>query len=145
MQKLTYSIDINAPRNAVWETMLNPETYQQWTKAFSENSEYEGTWAQGEEIRFIDKNRGGTLAVLEKFEAPKLVVAKHIATITADGVIEKSGPMTENWIGTMEIYKFNETKGKTQLIVEIECHKDFVPMFESSWPQALEDLKKLAE
>ncbi|HEY1079701.1 MAG TPA: SRPBCC family protein, partial [Bdellovibrio sp.] len=65
MQKMTYSIDIKAPQEKVWDTMLKPETYPQWTKAFSEHSEFIGQWKKGERMKFIDKDLGGTVALLE--------------------------------------------------------------------------------
>ena len=146
MQKMTYSIDIKAPKQMVWDTMLKADTYKQWTKAFSENSEFIGKWKQGERIKFVDMNRGGgTVALLETVEVPTLMVAKHVATINAQGVEETTGPMTENWVGTMEIYRLNENKGGTHLEVEIDCHPDFEKMFTDAWPQALRDLKKIVE
>lgn len=145
MQKMTYSIDIKAPQEKVWDTMLKPETYPQWTKAFSEHSEFIGQWKKGERMKFIDKDLGGTVALLETVEAPSLVVAKHVAMINDQGAEETTGPITENWVGTMEIYRLNKNKSGTHLEVEIDCHPDFEKMFSVAWPKALNDLKRIVE
>ena len=49
---LTYEIDINASPEKVWHTMLDKETYEQWTAVFSAGSTYEGSWEEGAEIHF---------------------------------------------------------------------------------------------
>jgi uncharacterized protein YndB with AHSA1/START domain len=38
MQKLTFSTTIAAPKDLVWRTMLEDETYRQWTSPFQEGS-----------------------------------------------------------------------------------------------------------
>ena len=52
MEKLRYSVTIDAPVQDVWTTMLNDATYREWTSVFNSESSYEGDWNQGSEIRF---------------------------------------------------------------------------------------------
>lgn len=125
--------------------MINPEKYKIWTKAFSPNSSYIGSWTEGSEITFVDKDRGGTVAHIDKLKPYDQVTATHIATLTADGVRETTGEFTEKWIGTKETYRLEESDGKTVFKVEMQTDPAFEGMFEGSWPQALKDLKKLAE
>ncbi|WCI08665.1 hypothetical protein PJ267_00225 [Arthrobacter sp. OVS8] len=47
MEKLRYSVTINAPVQDVWTTMLNDATYREWTSVFNSESSYEGDWNQG--------------------------------------------------------------------------------------------------
>jgi ligand-binding SRPBCC domain-containing protein len=44
MEKLNYSITIDAPKEKVWNTMLEKNTYTDWTSAFAEGSTYKGDW-----------------------------------------------------------------------------------------------------
>ena len=53
MKKLTYSININAPAEIVFEMMLGEATYKQWTAAFNPTSDFEGGWNKGDKIYFI--------------------------------------------------------------------------------------------
>lgn len=47
MQTLTYTINIHAPVSKVRDTMLNNETYRQWTTVFNPaGSRYEGNRSQ---------------------------------------------------------------------------------------------------
>ena len=38
MEKLKFSININAPREKVWDVLLGEKTYPQWTSVFSPDS-----------------------------------------------------------------------------------------------------------
>ena len=46
MQTQHFSIMIDAPKEKVWHSMLDDETYRDWTAAFSEGSYYEGAWEE---------------------------------------------------------------------------------------------------
>jgi uncharacterized protein YndB with AHSA1/START domain len=48
---LQFTTLIRAPRARVWDTMLEPPTYREWTAAFTEGSHYEGGWEAGDRIR----------------------------------------------------------------------------------------------
>jgi len=40
MNNLQFTIDINAPKEKVWDVMLTKETYDQWAGAFQEGSTF---------------------------------------------------------------------------------------------------------
>ena len=145
MHELKYSIKINANISHVWNTMLEPGKYEQWVKAFSEGSQFEGRWEQGATVRFVDPNMGGTKAILEIFEPHKCILAKHIAMITKEGNEETDSEVAKQWIGTTEKYVLSKSRGKTILTIEMSTHPAFVEMFDSCWPKALENIKSLSE
>jgi uncharacterized protein YndB with AHSA1/START domain len=47
-QKLHFATTINAPKEKVWDTMLQDATFRQWTALFNPNgsSWYEGDWIE---------------------------------------------------------------------------------------------------
>lgn len=50
MEKLQFTIKINAPVNKVYDLMLginNKSTYEQWTAMFNPTSTFEGNWDKG--------------------------------------------------------------------------------------------------
>jgi len=145
MEALNYSIRIAAPREQVWADMLDVEKYRQWTKAFSENSQYVGAWAAGSHIRFVDPALGGTKALIEEFTPPSRVHAVHVATIAKDGTEDTSSEAAKKWIGVTETYTLSDADGATDLRVDIETHPDYAKMFNDCWPRALELLKALCE
>ena len=145
MKKLSYTIKIDADRSHVWNTMLEPGKYEQWVKAFSENSRFEGQWEVGAIVKFVDPNMGGTKAILEIFDPHKCILAKHVAMITEEGNEETDSEVAMQWIGTTEKYILSESGGKTILTIEMNTHPSFVEMFDSCWPKALENIKLLSE
>jgi uncharacterized protein YndB with AHSA1/START domain len=145
MKKLSYSISIDAHRTHIWNTILAPGKYEQWVKAFSDNSSFAGKWGQGETVRFVDPNLGGTKAIVEIFEPYDRIVVKHVAMIAEDGREETDSDIAKQWIGTIEKYVFAEHNGQTTLTIEMDTHQAFVDMFDACWPKALEKIKIISE
>lgn len=138
MEKLTYEVTISAPALRVWRVLTEPETYKQWVKAFSPDSYFDGEWKQGASVKFLDPNMGGTKAILDVLLPEKRIRARHVSLISKEGEESTSGEMADKWIGTTEDYSLTEDEKVTTLSVVIETHSDFVDMFDSSWPEALE-------
>ncbi len=145
MKKLHFSITINAPKQKIWETMLDPETYKEWVNVSWPGSYYEGKWEHGGKLKFISPGKGGTLAKLVEHRPYDFSKAKHIAVITPDGKEDTESDVAKGWIGTTESYTFTEKNGMTELAVEINTTPAWEEMFTSGWPKALQKLKEIAE
>jgi hypothetical protein len=145
MINLKYSIEIDAEKEHIWETMLNPETYQKWIKAFSSDSKFIGEWKQGEMILFFDPNLGGSKAVLEIFNPYNEIPAKHISMVDKEKNENNEHEMAKKWISSTERYGFVETGERKRLEIEMKTDEVFAEMFSKSWPRALEIIKSLCE
>lgn len=145
METLHFSTTINAPREKVWKTMLDLETFKKWTTPWSPNSTYEGEWKESEHIKFLDPGRGGTKALITEFRPYAFISARHVASIAPDGTEDTESEQAKSWIGTTESYTFTDVDGKTKLDIEIVTRSEWVKMNEDGWPKALEILKELAE
>ena len=53
MKKLQFSIEINAPKEKVWDTLWQDENYRKWTSVFIEGSFAESDWKEGGKIHFL--------------------------------------------------------------------------------------------
>ena len=66
MEHLHYSIQINAPQQKVWDTMLGEETYKEWSSVFNPDptaeTYMEGSWDEGSDIKFLGKEKDGTVS-----------------------------------------------------------------------------------
>ncbi len=62
LKRIQVSADIAAPVARVFQIMLDPDGYRDWTSTFAEGSYYEGSWRQGEKIKFLGPSGGGMLA-----------------------------------------------------------------------------------
>lgn len=68
MEKLDFSIDINAPKEKVWNVLWNDATYPQWTAVFTEGSHAESDWKEGSQILFLDGKGDGLVSKIETLE-----------------------------------------------------------------------------
>jgi uncharacterized protein YndB with AHSA1/START domain len=152
MEKLHYSVKINAPVQKVWSTMLDDATYREWTSAFNEVSYYEGDWNQGSELRFLgpgeDGSLGGMIATVEENRPNEFISLRYLGQIV-DGIDDTSSEEARKIAGAHENYTFSQSDGATRLDVEIELDPDdqdeFVKMFNDLWPKALDKLKAITE
>jgi hypothetical protein len=91
MERLQFSIKINASPDKVYEIMLglkDKSHYEKWTAAFNPTSSYEGTWGKGTKIFFIgideDGHKGGMVAMVEEHVPANFVSLKHIGILAGD-------------------------------------------------------------
>lgn len=148
MQKLHFSITINAPKEKVWYNMLNDATYRQWTEAFMPGSYFEGSWDQGADIKFLGPSEkggvGGMVARIKENRPFEFVSIEHLGVIE-DGRVDTTSEAVKNWAGALENYTFKETNGATEVLVDIDTSEEHAKMFEDLWPKALQKLKEIVE
>jgi uncharacterized protein YndB with AHSA1/START domain len=147
-QKLHFEININAPREKVWETMLSDETYREWTSVFMPGGYYEGEWQAGSKMLFVAPDEkgqlGGMVSNIAEVRKPEFVSIKHIG-IMDNGEEKIGGEITEDWGDALENYTFQEENGATKLLVDMDSADDYIDDFNESWPKALAKLKELSE
>ena len=139
---------IKAPVDTVYKTMLDQETYRQWTAVFNPSSRYEGSWEKGAKLLFVgedkDGNSGGMVSRIQENIPARFVSIEHIG-ILKDGQEITSGPEVEAWAGSLENYTFTEEDGQTLVSVDVDTNKEFHAYFFETWPKALAKLKALCE
>lgn len=145
MKHLQFETTVDAPAARAWKSMLDRETYVEWTKEAWPGSSFEGRWGKGEKIRFVGTEGGGTLARIDEYEENKRLLATHIAVLNADGSEDTESSAAKEWIGTLEAYTFTEKDGKTTITVDIHTNPSWASMFEDDWPKALQSLKRVIE
>ena len=152
MEKLNFSIVIDAPKEKVWKTVINKDTYEQWAAVFMPGSSYVGDWAEGSKILFLAPDEEGKLSgMLDRIKENRQY---HYISIESVGVVSNGEEDTtsqeaKNWAGSLENYTFKDLDGKTELRVDLtlegEINPKMLEMFEKTWPKALNKLKELAE
>lgn len=149
MQKLNFSFTINAPKEKVWNTMLEDKTYRIWTEPFNPGSYYKGDWSKGSKIIFLGPDpetgkEGGMVSRIAENKLYEFISIEHLGIIN-DGVEDTTSEEVKKWTPAFENYTFKEKNGKTELLVETDINEEYKEMFESMWPKALQKLKELAE
>ena len=136
---LQFNILILAPRSRVWSTMLELNTYEQWTTAFCAGSTYVGGWNTGDTIDFLAPGGDGMFAVIEEARPLQSVAIKHL------GEIHNSRKQPAPWAPAYERYRFTEVGESTRVDVSVEVTPNFEAYMRRSWPEALIRLRRLCE
>ena len=149
MQKIQYSVFINASREKVWDTMLSDVTYRAWTMPFHPGSYFKGDWSEGSKILFIGPNdesddEMGMVSRIAENRLHEFVSIEHLG-IYKNGVEDTKSAEAKKWTPAFENYAFIDKDGGTEVQVEIDVIEEYKEMFEDMWPKALEILKELSE
>lgn len=152
MQKLHFSVEINAPREKVWDTMLEDSTYRQWTEAFNPGSYYKGDWEKGSKILFLGPDpqnpqsgkEGGMVSRIAENKPYEFISIEHLGIIN-DGVEDTTSEEAKKWTPAFENYTFKQKDGMTEVVVDMDIAEEMKEEFSEMWPKALEKLKELAE
>lgn len=144
MEKLHFSIVIQAPVEKVWDLMLARESYRVWAGVFSEGSDYDGSWEKGARIKFVDGSGGGMLSEITDNQLHKFVAMRHFGEMN-NGLEDTTSDRVKAWAPAYESYTFTEHGEATKLDVELDVPESFVQFMNDTWPEALKKLKALCE
>ncbi|MBI3346272.1 MAG: SRPBCC domain-containing protein [Burkholderiales bacterium] len=144
MKDLQFGTDIDAPVARVWDCMFDPIAYRDWTRAFAEGSYYEGVWAAGRRLRFLDPQGFGMEAIVDECMLHERLSLRLVGEIRDGKPVAGSRLHREP---AHERYIFDAAPGGgTQLVVHLQSWDDgFTDFLNDSWPKALRRLKALAE
>ena len=149
MEKLNFSISIDAPKEKVWNALWEDANYRNWTAAFHEGS-YAQTdnWKVGTKVLFLGPDgSGGSGGMVSKVAANRpneFMCFEHLGEVK-NGVEDTTSDKVKVWAGAMENYTLTETDGKTTVAVELDIDAAYKDYFVKTWPVALQRLKDLAE
>ncbi len=138
-----YSI-IASPASRVFELMTEPQSYKQWASAFMEGSCFEGSWQQGQRIRFLGPGGDGMVAEIAENRRDEFISIRHLGFI-AEGVEDTMSEAACAWTGTYENYTFATTPEGTKLTVDQDVTVEIESYMVEAWPKALAKLKALCE
>ena len=144
MEKQNFKIDINAPREKVWETLWGKNSYPAWTSAFTEGSHVETDWKKGSKAFFLDAKNEGMVSTIAENKPNEYMSIKHLGLVK-DGIEDIDSEEARKWSGALENYKLRTVNGKTELTVEMDITDEYKEMFTKTWPKALDKVKELAE
>lgn len=144
MERLNFSIKINAPKEKVWDTMLGKETYPEWTSEFAPGSMVETDWQKGSKAVFGDGKGNGMISTIAENKPNEYLSIKHLGMMR-NGVEDTTSDDVKAWTGAMENYTLKETNGVTEVSVEMDSDSEYKDYFNKTWPLALDKLKNIAE
>lgn len=152
MEKLHFSILIDASKEKVWEVMLDKDTYEKWTDVFMPGSSYVGEWDEGSKILFLAPDEMGEMSGMVgriKENHQYEYISIESVGVVHNGEEDTTSQEAKEWAGSLENYTFKELYGETELHVDLSSDMEMDPeMLETlgeTWPKALKKLKELAE
>ena len=144
MKKLSFTIQINAPREKVWKVLWDDASYRKWTAVFSEGSHAVTDWQEGSKVLFLSPSGEGMFSRIAKSVPNQLMSFEHLGMVK-DGVEQPETEETKGWAGAMENYTLEEKDGGTALTVTMDMMEGHENYFNEHFPKALEIVKSLAE
>ena len=81
MERHQFKTTINAPREKVWRTLWNDETYRQWTSAFAKGSRVETDWKTGSKVLFLDGKNRGMVSMIAENTPNEVMSFRHLGIL----------------------------------------------------------------
>ncbi|MBN2464691.1 SRPBCC domain-containing protein [candidate division WOR-3 bacterium] len=149
MKKLQFDIVIDAPRDKVWENIVNDEPYRKWTAPFMPGSFFEGNWGKGTRMRFLVRGENGEVngmfSEIAECRKPEFISIKHLGLVK-NGQEDNESEEAKKWVAGHENYVLTDLGGRTSFRVDMDNVPDEMEKeFADSWPRALALLKELSE
>lgn len=139
MKTISFSININAPINRVWNAIWDDGNYREWTKYFYPGSFYESDWKVGGKTLFLGPDRSGMYATITKLEMPYEVIFNHL------GEVDKGVEVLKYDIDTFEKYLLSETDGVTTLTVSVDIPEEYEEDMDNGFKKGFEEIKRISE
>lgn len=144
IEKLTFSIEINASTATVWHNLWDSDSYKIWTGTFCDGSYYSGELKQGNRVHLLTPIGEGMYSDVFFVKENEKFVFQHIGNIKnfKEQPIDEA---TSQWTGCFESYTLTQNGNKTELKVEVDTIKEYMNFMKNTFPKALEKLKELCE
>lgn len=139
---MQFSIEIKAPKERVWDTLWQDETFREWASIIDPQTYMVGELIEGNEIQFISGASGyGVTSLVKKLVPGEFLRLRHRADTQEEGTRERE----KEWTGGEESYSLASKDGATTLTVAVDVPLELEEYFKVNYPKALERVKVLAE
>lgn len=143
-KKIEKSIDINAPKNKVWEVLMQDELNRIWYACFSEGSYADTDWKEGSKAVFTDDGKSGLVGKIAS-NKPNEFLSVEYTGVLANGEEDYDSDEAKAMKGVLETYTLTETDGVTQISISCDMADEYFEMMSASWDKALQKIKELSE
>jgi hypothetical protein len=141
MKEMQFSIDIQATKQKVWNTLWQDETFRDWAGIIDPGTHMVGDLKENNEVQYISGNGYGVTSLVEKLIPGEFLLLRHSADTQDNGKRERA----QEWTGGAESYKLVEKDGTTTLTTAFDVPSEMEEYFKTNYPKALERVKELAE
>jgi uncharacterized protein YndB with AHSA1/START domain len=143
-KKIKKSVDIHAPKEKVWDILLNDEYTRIWYAEFSEGSHAETDWKVGSKAVFIDNSKSGLVAKVIANQPNEFISVEYQGLIS-DGKEDYASDNATGIKGDRETYQLVEKGGETHLSIDLDISEAYFEFMSEAWDKALQKIKALSE
>src|SRR5512138_407966 len=99
MEKLNFSIKINAPREKVWKVLWDETLYKNWTSIFMEGSyAITDNWKEGTKVLFLAPGGNGMVSKVAVNKPNEFMSFEHLGEVK-DGEEDTESEKVKGWAG----------------------------------------------
>ncbi len=144
MKTIKKAIGIHAPKEKVWNVLLQDQFTRIWYAEFSEGSRAETDWSLGSKAIFTDGGKNGLVGkVIEN--QPQKVISVEYQGVLVDGTERYDTAEAQQMMGCRETYRIAEQDGVTQVSIESDMADEYFDSMAQAWDRALQKVKTLSE
>lgn len=144
MEKMNFSVSINATNEKVWDVLWSDASYKQWTSAFAEGSHaVTDNWKQGTKVLFLDAKGSGMVSTVTENKPNAYMAFTHLGELK-NGIEDTATEGVKQWSGATENYTLAKTANGIDLTIAMEgaIPDEFKNYLLKAWPEALEKVKR---
>ncbi len=141
MTEMQFSVEINAPKERIWETLWGDKTFRDWAGIVDPGTYMVGELAEGSVVQFNSAEGYGVTSTIARLTPKEYILFKHKADTKDHGASSRE----EQWTGGSESYKLTEKNGITTLTLEFDVPAKLRRTMEVTYPKALSRIKELSE
>ncbi|RFS15191.1 SRPBCC domain-containing protein [Emticicia sp. C21] len=144
MKTIKKSIEIDAPKEKIWDVLTQDSYTRDWLAIFSPGSFAQTDWQLGSKVTFADHTGSGIFGRIITHEPCELL------SIEYDGVLNDNEEDFESkeaqlFKGAHETYRLSSKESKTLLDIESDMSESGFESMSEAWDKALLKIKSLAE
>lgn len=144
MKTLKKTINIEAPKEKVWEVLTKDAYTREWYAAFSEGAHAVTDWKINSKVIFKDPSGNGLIGKIVSNKPNELLSVEYTGSLIKNKE-EYEHPDAVAVKGGHETYTLSEQGNNTRLSIASDMTEEFVDSMSAAWDEALDKLKALAE
>lgn len=139
MTRLYFNINIDAPKNWVWNLMWSKETFGLWMSPMGEGHYYEPALFKGGDVRWLTPSGDGMFGKVKELIPEELIVFEH------HGWVNKGINCLDDPFRSEEKFALAYNQNVTTVSLEVDTFEEYVDLMKEKYPQVLAALKQMAE
>ncbi len=141
MKEMQFKIEINAPKEKVWQILWQDESLRDWSGIVDPGTYMVGELKEGATVQFNSAEGYGVTSLVAELVPDEFILFKHQADTQDSGKHNRD----EQWTGGQESYKLTENHGVTVLEMSLDVPPELEKIMSASYPKALGRVKELSE